>query len=70
MSTKKKRKRRWTPSAGAGAPVMVRFQPALLEALDAWCAAQLTRPSRPEAVRRLVEIGLEAKTSRRRRGKQ
>jgi hypothetical protein len=58
MITKKRKKRRWTQSGGAGTPVMVRFQPELLAALDAWCAEQLTRPSRPEAVRRIVEMGL------------
>jgi hypothetical protein len=43
-----------------GKSVLVRFRPELLEALDAWCAERLTRPSRPEAVRRIVEAGLKA----------
>jgi hypothetical protein len=57
----KKRKR--SPSSGTktSKPVLVRLQPALLAALDAWCAEQLTRPSRPEAIRRLVEAGLKRK---------
>jgi hypothetical protein len=70
MITKKQKKRRWTQSGGTGTPVMVRFQPELLEALDAWCAEQLTRPSRPEAVRRIIEMGLKREATERRRPKK
>lgn len=38
--------------------VGTRFQPALLAAIDDWRKAQPDLPTRPEAVRRLVEIGL------------
>jgi hypothetical protein len=34
-----------------------------LEAIDDWIAAQGEKISRPEAIRRLVEIGLKAKKS-------
>jgi hypothetical protein len=33
-----------------------------LEAIDPWIAAHGEKISRPEAIRRLVEIGLKAKT--------
>jgi hypothetical protein len=40
---------------------MVRVQPVQLTALDAWIAAQDDPPpSRPEAIRRLVDLGLAA----------
>lgn len=42
----------------AGMLVGTRFQPALLAAIDDWRKAQPDLPTRPEAVRRLVEIGL------------
>jgi hypothetical protein len=37
------------------------MQPAPLAALDVWVAKQKDQPSRPEAMRRLVELGLRAK---------
>lgn len=40
---------------------MVRLEPDQFAALDAWSAKQKPAPSRPEAIRRLVEIGLRAK---------
>jgi hypothetical protein len=40
---------------------MVRLEPAQFEALDAWSAEQKREPSGPEAIRRLVELGLKAK---------
>jgi hypothetical protein len=39
-------------------PVLVRIPPAEIEPIDAWIAKQKPSPSRPEAIRRLVEIGL------------
>jgi hypothetical protein len=56
------RKRRGPPATGKGEPVVVRMQPPQLQALDAWIAKQAPPfPSRPEAVRRLVELGLTVK---------
>jgi hypothetical protein len=47
---------------------MVRVQPVLqLTALDAWIAGQHPPPSRPEAIRRLVDLGLAATPSSRQR---
>lgn len=46
-------------------PVMVRMTPAQLERLDQWIAAGDGVPlGRPEAVRRLVDLGLEVAASR------
>ena len=42
-------------------PVLVRIPPAEIEPIDAWIAKQKPEPSRPEALRRLVELGLKAK---------
>ena len=46
---------------GAGEPVMVRLQPELAGPLDDWRRKQADLPSRSEAIRRLVELGLKAK---------
>ena len=53
------KKRKGPPPTGKGTPVVVRMQPPALSALDAWRRAQEDLPSRPEAVRRLIEHGLE-----------
>jgi hypothetical protein len=42
-------------------PVLVRIPPAEIEPIDLWISKQKPSPSRPEAIRRLVEIGLKAK---------
>ena len=44
-----------------GDPVMVRVQPDMAKALDDWRRKQDDLPGRPEAIRRLVELGLKAK---------
>jgi hypothetical protein len=57
------KKKRGPPATGQGEPVVVRMHPPHLKALDAWIAEQgAPFATRPEAVRRLVEIGLRAKT--------
>jgi hypothetical protein len=48
------------PRTGVGTPVMVRLQPAQLSLLDAWIADQKSQPSRPEAIRILLSLVLEA----------
>jgi hypothetical protein len=54
------KKRRGPPPTGKGEPVVVRMQPQLLAVLDGWIAKQKPPfPSRPEAIRRLVELGLK-----------
>jgi len=52
-----KRKRAEKP----GTPIMVRVQPDQLSALDAWIKHQPDALSRPEAVRRLMELGLKGR---------
>ena len=52
---KKKRARRPT---GKGTPIGLRLEPATLARVDRWAASQQDDPSRPEAIRRLVELGL------------
>jgi Arc/MetJ-type ribon-helix-helix transcriptional regulator len=53
------RKKPRPAATGKGEPVVVRMHPPQLKALDAWIAQQEPPfPSRPEAVRRLVELAL------------
>jgi hypothetical protein len=40
---------------------MVRVQPDMAKLLDDWRRKQDDLPGRPEAIRRLVEVGLKAK---------
>jgi len=55
------KKRRGPAATGKGEPIVVRMQPDSLAALDAWIGKQNPPyPSRPEAIRRLVELGLRA----------
>jgi hypothetical protein len=51
-------KKRRPPAPGT--LVGVRLQPEPLRLLDAWAAKQDDHPSRPDAIRRLMEIGLSA----------
>lgn len=44
-----------------GDPVLVRVQPEMAKQLDDWRRKQDDLPGRPEAIRRLVELGLKAK---------
>jgi hypothetical protein len=55
------KKRRGPPPTGKGVQIVVRMQPAPLSALDAWKAKQKDDPTRAEAIRRLVELGLKVK---------
>ena len=48
------RKKRGPPATGKGTLIGVRLQPPDLSALDEWVAAQKDKPSRPEAIRRLL----------------
>jgi len=49
------KKKRGPPPTGQGIQIQVRIQPDKLAQLDEWIAAQKDRPSRPEAIRRIVE---------------
>jgi hypothetical protein len=55
------RKRPGPAPTGKGQPVVVRMQPAALEILDHWIEKQKEPHTRPEAIRRLVELGLKVK---------
>lgn len=59
QETLQPRKRRGPAPTGKGEPVQVRFQPEQLAALDAWRERQQGTPTRPEAVRQLVDKALE-----------
>lgn len=49
-------KKRGPKPTGIGTPIQVRLQPDQLAALDRWIEGQEDpRPSRPEAIRRLLE---------------
>lgn len=53
-------KRRGRPATGTNQAIGVRMPEGELARLDRWRAAQKDLPSRPEAIRRLVQIGMEA----------
>jgi hypothetical protein len=59
------KKRRGPAPTGKGVQVVVRLQPDPLSALDKWAARQTDKPTRAEAIRRLVERGLTGKTKAR-----
>ena len=62
-STKSNPKMGRPKTTGPGEPQVVRMHDEQLEAIDDWIEAQGEKISRPEAIRRLVEIGLKAKKS-------
>src|SRR3954451_4969434 len=51
-------KKRGPRPTGKGVQVVVRLQPTALAAIDKWVASQSDNPTRAEAIRRLVELGL------------
>jgi hypothetical protein len=57
--TPKKRGRGRPPTGGRREGVMVRLEPAQFETLDVWIKTHAPDLSRPEAIRRLVELGLK-----------
>ena len=56
--TTQRRKRRKAPPTGKGELLGVRIHPPQFVALDSWIAQQSDKPSRPEAVRRLLDFAL------------
>jgi hypothetical protein len=52
------KKRRGPAPTGKGTLIGVRLQPSHLRALDAWIAAQNPPPTRPEAIRGMMETVL------------
>jgi hypothetical protein len=60
------KKKRGPPPTGVGRGLHVRLQPPAMTALDAWIADQPEpQPSRPEAIRRLIALGLTVKSKSR-----
>jgi hypothetical protein len=55
------RKKRGRPATGQDPVTAIRLSPELRNKVDAWAAKQTDKPSRSEAIRRLVELGLKAK---------
>jgi hypothetical protein len=60
VSNIKKKKRIGRPPVGA-IPVLVRIPPAEMQPIDDWVSNQDKFLSRPEAIRRLVELGLKVR---------
>src|SRR5262249_50695272 len=56
MAVRTKKGRRTT---GHDAVATIRLSSELRESVDAWAAKQSDKPARPEAILRLVELGLE-----------
>ena len=48
-------------TTGSGQPQVVRMHDQQVASIEAWIAMQDEEMSRPEAIRRLVELGLKAK---------
>ena len=55
-------KKRGRPATDRGLQISMRWQDPDLEMIDDWIARQNDPLTRPEAIRRLVEIGLTVKT--------
>lgn len=54
-------KKRGRPATGKDPMIGARFDPTAVAAIDAWAAASEQPMTRSEAIRRLVELGLQAK---------
>lgn len=48
-------------TTGVGTQISVRVLPPLLKRIDAWAKDQDDKPTRPDAMRRLIERGLPGK---------
>jgi len=58
------KKKRGRPATGRDPVTAIRLSAEMRESVDAWAALQDGEPGRSEAIRRLVELGLKAKTNR------
>ena len=61
-SKKSKRKIGRPKTTGPGQPQVVRMHEQQIASIDAWIGMHDGEMSRPEAIRRLVELGLKAKS--------
>jgi hypothetical protein len=57
-------------TTGPGLPLIVRMHDRQLSAIDAWIRVQGEDVSRPEAIRRLVDSGLESMNKAGKRGRR
>jgi metal-responsive CopG/Arc/MetJ family transcriptional regulator len=66
MSTKTvlPKRKRGRPATGRDPVSAIRLSPALKATIDNWAKQQDDKPSRSEAIRRLIEIALTAKSKR------
>jgi hypothetical protein len=55
------KKSRGRPSTGIGIQIGTRWPSDIVQLVDEWRRAHPDLPGRPEAIRRLVELGLKAK---------
>jgi len=62
-------KKRGRPATGHDPHISLRLPEEMIAAADAWAAQQPDKPSRSEALRRLIDIGMKA-TARRASGKR
>lgn len=62
-----KNRKRGRPPTGEGIPVQVRLKESLLDTIDAWRRRQDDLPTRPEAIRRLIEQALQTPDARARK---
>jgi hypothetical protein len=60
----RKKRGRGRPRTGIGKPVGLRLYPELERRVDQWASRQPDKPGRPEAIRRLIEMALTAKSKR------
>ena len=59
------RKKRGPPATGKGMLIGVRLQPPALGQVDRWAHSQKDKPSRPEAIRRLLDLALAKSSTKR-----
>jgi hypothetical protein len=64
------KKKRGPPATGKGELIGVRIHPGQMGRLDAWIASQKHTPSRPEAIRQLLEWALANSRPVRRRAER
>jgi hypothetical protein len=62
ISVNKKSRGRPKKKGGVDPVTAIRLPAKLSDAVDAWASSQDDKPGRSEAIRRLVELGLEVKT--------
>lgn len=55
------KKRRGRPATGRDPVTAIRLSSELRKTVDTWASKQEDQPTRSEAIRRLVELGLKAK---------